>query len=319
NLPSFSILPPAGVISPAFVPVLGKFQGFVNNVTGLPTNDTTQTPVFSGNSEFLIALEVPQHFVSPNVQQWNLTVQRQLPDKWVLEVGYVGTKGTHLRETRTTIQPFLVSPQDPVTLTAENGQTFTITQNTISNATARSRVLGLGPAGMQLFGNDANSSYNSIQTSVSRSVGRMYFQAAYTFSKSIDDNSLDTTAFNTVLNDQTNLRANRAVSDFDRPHRFVASYSYQLPFFSQTTGVEAVFLQGWSVSGIVTVQSGRPFSVIDSAGGSTYTPIGPDQSTASIAPGFTTKTAYTPGSTQPRLNQYINPAAFMPAPVVGPA
>jgi hypothetical protein len=318
NLPSFSILPPAGVISPAFVPVLGKFQGFVNNVTGLPTNDTTQTPVFSGNSEFLIALEVPQHFVSPNVQQWNLTVQRQLPDKWVLEVGYVGTKGTHLRETRTTIQPFLVSPQDPVTLTAENGQTFTITQNTISNATARSRVLGLGPAGMQLFGNDANSSYNSLQASVSRSVGRMYFQAAYTFSKSIDDNSLDTTAFNTVLNDQTNLRANRAVSDFDRPHRFVASYSYQLPFFSHTTGVEAVFLQGWSVSGIVTVQSGRPFSVIDSAGGSTYTPIGPDQSTASIAPGFTTKMAYTPGSTQARLNQYINPAAFMPAPVVGP-
>ena len=318
NLPSFSILPPAGVLSPAFVPVLGQFQGFVNNVTGAPTNDTTQTPVFSGNSEYLIALEVPQHFVSPNVQQWNLTVQRELPGKWVFEAGYVGSKGTHLRETRTPIQPYLVSPQDPVTLTAQNGQTYTITQNTISNATARSRVLGLGPAGMQLFGNDADSIYHSLQTSVSRRVGRMYFQAAYTYSKSIDDNSLDTTAFNTILNDQTNLRDNRAVSDFDRPHRFVASYYYDLPIFSQSTGLKAVLLRDWAVSGIVTIQSGRPFSVIDSAGGSTYTPIGPDQSTASIAPGFNVDTAATSGSIESRLNQYLNPAAFLPAPVVGP-
>ena len=318
NLPSFSILPPAGVLSPSFVPVLGQFQGFVNNITGLPTMDTTQTPVFSGNSEFLIALEVPQHFVSPNVQQWNLTVQRELPGKWIFEAGYVGSKGTHLRETRTPIQPYLVSPQNSVTLTAQDGQTYTITQNTVSNATARSRVLGLGPAGMQLFGNDANSIYHSLQATVSRRVGRMYFQAAYTFSKSIDDNSLDTTAFNTILNDQTNLKGNRAVSDFDRRHRFVASYYYDLPFFSHSTGVEAAFLRDWTVSGIVTIQSGRPFSVIDSAGGSAYTPIGPDQSTASIAPGFNTQTAVTHGSIESRLDQYLNPAAFIPAPVVGP-
>ena len=117
NLPAFSILPPAGVISPDFVPQLGVFQGFIDNVTGLPTLDTTQTPIFSGNSEFLIALEAPLHFISPSAQQWNLTVERELTYGWIFNIGYVGTKGTHLREVSTPIQPFLVDDQHPVTLT----------------------------------------------------------------------------------------------------------------------------------------------------------------------------------------------------------
>jgi hypothetical protein len=318
NLPAFSILPPAGVISPAFVPQLGVFQGFVDSTTGNPTTDTTQVPVFSGNSEFLIALQAPLHFLSPSAQQWNLTVEREIAHGWVFNVGYVGTKGTHLREVRTTIQPFLVSPQDPVILTSPSGQPYTITQNTAANATARSRVLGLNPAGMQCFCNDANSIYNSLQASVTRRFRGLYFQAAYTFSRSIDEVSNDTTAFNTVINDQTNIKGSRGLSDFDRTHRFIVSYAYQLPFFSKETGFKKAALAGWSVDGIVTFQSGRPFTIVDSAGGSTYTPIGPDQSTASIAPGFNASSAYTSGSLATRLNAYVNINAFIPAPVVGP-
>jgi len=318
NLPAFSGLPPAGVISPAFTPSLGIFQGFVNNVTGAPTTDTTQTPVFNNNSENLIALEAPLHFLSPSAQQWNLTVEHEIGSGWVFDVGYVGTKGTHLREVRTTIQPYLVSPADPVTLTDPSGNVYVITQNTQSNAPARSRVLGLAPSGMQCFCNDATSNYNSLQTSLTRRYHNMYFQAAYTFSRSIDEVSNDTTAFNTVLDDQTNLNDSRGLSDFDRTHRFILSYVYTLPFFSKTSGFEHQALAGWSVDGIVTFQSGRPFTVIDSAGGSTYTPIGPDQSTASIVPGYTAQEAYTTGSISQRLNEYINPIAFMPAPVVGP-
>ena len=318
NLPAFAGLPPAGVISPAFTPQLGVFQGFVNNVTGAPTTDTTQTPVFSGNSENLIALEAPLHFRSPSAQQWNLTVEREIGSGWVFDIGYVGTKGTHLREVSTTIQPYLVSPTAPVTLTDPSGNQYVITQNTVSNAPARSRVLGLSPSGMQCFCNDATSIYHSLQASVTRRYHAMYFQAAYTFSKSIDEVSNDTTAFNTVINDQTNLRDSRGLSDFDRPQRFIVSYVYALPFFSKASGFERAVLAGWSVSGIVIFQSGRPFTVIDSEGGSTYTPIGPDQSTASIAPGFNAQSAYTSGSIGSRVNQYLNPAAFIPAPVVGP-
>lgn len=318
NLPAFSILPPEGVISPAFVPQLGVFQGFVMNGTMIQTKDTTQTPVFSGNSEFLIALEAPLHFLSPSAQQWNLTVEREIASGWVFDVGYVGTKGTHLREVSTPIQPFLVSPKNPITLTDPSGHQFVIKQNTMSNSPARSRVLGLGPSGMQCFCNDATSIYHSLQASVTRRFRDLYFQAAYTFSRSIDEVSNDTTAFNTVVNDQTNLKGSRGLSDFDRTHRFIVSYAYQLPFFSKSSGFKRAALAGWNVDGIVTFQSGRPFTVVDSSGGSAFTPIGPDQSTASIAPGFNVHSAYTSGSTESRLNAYVNLAAFLPAPVVGP-
>jgi hypothetical protein len=326
NLPAFSILPPAGVISPAFVPQLGTFQGFVINGTNTPTTDSTQTPVFSGNSEFVIGLEAPPHFLSPSTQQWNLTVERELFSGWVFNVGYVGAKGTHLREVSTPIQPFLASAQSPVIIPGVNCDGSTtgttpqcvITQNTVANAPARSRVLGLNPAGEQCFCSDANSIYHSLQTSVTRRYRGMYFQAAYTFSKSIDDVSNDTTAFNTVVDDQTNLKTSRGLSDFDRKHRFIVSYVYALPFFSKEKGFKHTALAGWSVDGIVTFQSGTPFSVVDSAGGSAFTPIGPDQSTASFASGATIQTAQTSGSVKDRLGAYLNINAFQTAPVVGP-
>jgi hypothetical protein len=112
------------------------------------------------------------------------------------------------------------------------------------------------------------------------------------------------------------LNDSRGLSDFDRTHRFIVSYAYQLPFYPNATGFKRAALSGWSVDGIVTFQSGRPFTIVDSAGGSDYTPIGPDQSTASIAPGFNAQTAYTHGDLATRLSAYVNFAAFMPAPVV---
>jgi hypothetical protein len=215
----------------------------------LPTTDTTQTPVFSGNSENLIALEAPLHFLSPSAQQWNLTVEREIGSGWVFDIGYIGTKGTHLREVRTTIQPYLVSPTDPVTLTDPGGNTYVVTQNTVSNAPARSRILGLSPAGMQCFCNDATSIYDSLQASLTRRFRGMYFQAAYTFSRSIDEVSNDTTAFNTVLDDQTNLRTSRGPSDFDRPHRFIAFGAITsmagTPRIIQARGVRPPALAGW--------------------------------------------------------------------------
>jgi len=316
NLPAFSILPPAGVISPNFVPSLSHFLGFVD-ASGNPTHDTTQTPVFDGNSIFLIALETPQHYVSPNVQQWNLTLQHQLGHQWVMEIGYVGTKGTHLRETRTTIQPYIVGPQNPVTLTAQDGTSYTITQNSVANAPARSRVLGLGPSGMQFFGNDADSHYNSLQATLSRRVKRFYFQAAYTFSKAMDDNSSDNTSFNTAVNDQTNLSASRGLSDFDRTHRLVISYTYDLPFFEHSSSLAGKAFSKWQIGGFTTFQSGTPFSVVDSAGATCFTPIGPDQSLASLAPGASLADGLTHGSVESRLDHYLNIKAFTPAPVVG--
>src|SRR5260370_22396952 len=74
-------------------------------------------------SQFLFGLTVPRHFVAPNTQQWNLTLQRALGKQWVLEVGYVGTHAVHLRETRTSIQARLASPSNPIVLTDTRGNT----------------------------------------------------------------------------------------------------------------------------------------------------------------------------------------------------
>jgi hypothetical protein len=323
-------LPAGGVIDPNFVPCLARFQGFVVNGTSTPTTDTTQTPTYAcpngahGGplpSTGVFDLVEPQHFVTPNTQQWNLTVQRELGKKWVFEIGYVGTHAIHLRETRTNLLAQQVSPANPEILTAENGQQYRITTNTLSNPVARTPALGInGYSGMQLFADDAYSHYNSLQTSVSRSWGAGYFQAAYTFSRSTDATSSGNTAFNTAFNDEATLTASRGLSDFDRTHRFVISYQYDLPFFKTASGAEGVLLRGWSISGITIFQSNVPFSVIDSAAGSAF--ISPGFTTtlgAQLAQGATIGSGYTHGDLQQRLNGYVNINNFTTAPQLYPA
>jgi len=108
-----------------------------------------------------------------------------------------------------------------------------------------------------------------------------------------------------------------ARSDFDRTHRLVISYDYELPFFSRAHGIRSAFLSHWSVAGITTFQSGLPFRVTDSLGGSAYGVATPDVSTADLAPGYTLASALTSGSIDKRIDGYLNPAAFVPAAVVG--
>ena len=320
-------LPQGGVLDPTFVPCLGTFAGFVVNGTSTPTNDTTQTANYacaSGSpgvvpSQFLFGLTVPRHFVAPNTQQWNLTLQRALGRQWVLEVGYVGTHAVHLRETRTSIQARLASLTNPITLTDASGTPFTITTSTITNGPARSNNAGInGYNGFQLFADDAYSHYHSLQATLSRRWGAGYFQGAYTFSKSTDATSSGNTAFNTAFNDESNLNGSRGLSDFDRPHRFVVSYRYDLPLFKTETGAKAALLSGWAVSGITVFQSGTPFSVTDSGAGSAFLGPGLTPSTlgAQLA-GSSISAGNTSGSIHDRVNNgYLNLANFTTAPVV---
>src|SRR5437879_464061 len=275
-------LPTGGVIDPAFIPGYSQFLGFADCATGVPTLNTStgctvfdngqpnafgdaQHPngVFGGNSINLFGLEVPRHFVSPSTQQWNLSIQHQLPGNWILEVGYVGTKGTHLRETRDGIQPFDAGIH-PVTITAKDGTQYTITTNTFFNANARSRALGLATQNYQIFASDAWSNYHSLQiTAAHRFSKSLHFQAAYTWSKSLDATSSGNTAFNTAINDQTNLRDSYGLSAFDRKHRLVINYTWDLPFLAHSQGVTGALLGRWTLSGITTFQSGTPFTIID--------------------------------------------------------
>jgi hypothetical protein len=314
-------LPQGGVLDPNFVPCLGVFDGFVNNdPTSFPNYSCASGSPGVVPSQFLFGLTVPRHFVAPNTQQWNLTLQRALGKQWVLEVGYVGTHAVHLRETRTSIQARLASPTNPIVLTDTSGNPFTITTNTTSNGPARSNNAGInGYNGFQLFADDAYSHYHSLQTTLSRRWGAGYFQAAYTYSKSTDATSSGNTALNTAFNDESTLNGSRGLSDFDRPHRFVVSYRYDLPFFSKADGWKRTALADWAISGITIFQSGTPFSVTDSAAGSAF--LGPGLTPLTLggqlAPGGSISAGLTSGSVHDRVNSgYLNLANFTTAPFV---
>ena len=322
--PNPNALPQAGTLDPTFVPCLYLFNGF-------PGNDTNQAanyvPSSGANcpgplaSVGIFGLQVPRHFVVPNTQQWNLTVQRSLGKNWVLELGYVGTHAVHLRETRDSLQAQDAAAH-PITLTDTTGHSSTITTDTFNNAIARSLVQGInGYSGFQLFANDAYSHYHSLQTTLSRRWSRGYFQAAYTWSKSTDATSTGNTAFNTAFNDESTLQDSRGLSDFDRTHRLAVSYRYDLPFFVHSTGAARALLGGWAVSGITIVQSGAPFSVTDSAGGSAFLGLGftPGTLGGQLASGETIANGLSSGGIRSRIDGYLNPAAFTTAPLLYPA
>jgi hypothetical protein len=313
------LLPAAGTIDPNFVSQPSRLIAFINPTTGLPTSDPDMYPIFSGNTEAFSAVSVPQRFLSPSTQQWNLMVQRSLRSNWVLELGYVGTKGTHLSDELDPMQATLASPQNPIHVQDIAGNHYTITQNTVLNAAARSPVLGLNPRGFFEFSNDATSRYHSLQATLAHQFTQgLHFQGAYTFSKSVDPVVTENAAiYQYPLNDQTRLAQSMAVSDFDRTHRLVLSYDYALPLLAHSHGWGSAILGHWSLSGITIFQSGLPFRVTDSAGASAYGTPTPNSATPSLAPGYTVASAQTSGSTVQRLNGYLKPAAFLPAPVVG--
>lgn len=314
-------LPNGGVLDPTFVPCQSAFINF-------PGNDTTQGANYgcaAGSpglvpSTNLFVLAVPRHFVSPSTQQWNLTVQRDLGKQWILEVGYVGAHSVHLRETRTNIPSRFASVASPIFAAGDNAKTAPILYNTFANGPARSPVQGInGYSGFQIFASDAYSHYHSLQTTLSRRWGRGYFQGAYTWSKSTDATSTGNTAFNTAYNDESDLKNSRGLSDFDRTHRLVVSYRYELPFFASADGWKHAVLGGWAVSGITILQSGNPFTVTDSSAGTAF--IGPgivSTLTGSLKPGATVASGYTSGDIHRRLNGYLNFNNFMPAPPLYP-
>jgi hypothetical protein len=328
NCNGTALIPGPGQVSPAFVPVPSFFQGFPASCklgNGAASTDRTEcSPSFSGNVASFGALAIPLHWISATTQQWNLSVERDLGKSWFVSVGYVGTKGTHLRVTYDPDQANLVSPQNSIKLTAcgppcGNGQTFTITQNTTTNASARAPFQPLGPGGFEAFSPIANSIYHSMQLTVAHHfAGGLYLQSAYTYSRSIDNDSTVSVAFVSFFNDQNNPRGSRGLSDFDHRHRSITSFVYELPFYKNTGGIMGRALGGWQTSGVLTVQSGAPFSVLDSSGGSALALDGGTSFTPGFAPGFSCRNAVTPGSDESRLNHFVNPAAFIKAPVVGP-
>jgi hypothetical protein len=291
------------------LPPTSSFPNFVTNM--LPG------PPFTGNRFPRAATLADPNFKESTVQHFDLDLQYQ-HKSYVLSIAYAGAKGTHLGLGRSNNQPLLASPSNPV-----NG----LTTNSEANAAERVTFVGLSPLIFRLE-SSGNSIYNSLQTTLKKDMSHGFqFLAAYTFSKSIDDagDSLGTALGGSfgrpifgevVYNDQNNVAAQRGVSDFDRTHRLVISGTWNVPGPEHATSTAVQKLgNGWSISGIVTLQSGLPFSILDSAAGTLFGPA-TLYTTADPAPGATLKDAGRSGGVSGRVNEFFNTSAFVPAPFV---
>ncbi len=314
------------------VPKLVSFDA----TTGRPIFDSSNGRPLSGFFFFPL-----RNFHAPYAQQWNLTVQREFFRNWVLEVGYVGTRGVNLigtgrplnpGQTCTTAQPCVIPASIGTDVTVPAGTpgvtknadgSISITESTAANIDARVPVQFLGLANSRGFFQEqsGSSNYHSLQVSVThRFTGGLYFQGAYTFSRAIDNGS--GSAFQDELNgllhigDLFDLRGNRGLADFDRTHRAAISYVYELPF-ARWAGVEnrgwGKFAHGWAVHGVTIFQSGTPFLIIDSSAATLQdTDFINTTNKATLAPGATLSSVLTQGSVKSRLNGYVNFNAFIP-------
>jgi len=312
------------------VPALTGFNG----TTGAPIFQSASGGPLSGFFFFPI-----RSFHPPYAQQWNYNIQRALGKGWLLEVGYVGTRGSHLLGTGRPANPGQICtigapciipasiagnvnvPAGTPFVTKNPDGTIAITGSTAANLDARvpSRYLGLANSRGFFQFQDGSSTYHGLQSTLSHHfTGGLYFQAAYTYSKSIDNGS--GSVFGDELNGLTqygnllNPSGQRAVSDFDRRHRFVVSYNYDLPVAKLLHGHGSTRLvNGWTVNGVSTFQSGTPITVFD---GSTFTLQDLDgingTNFATLAPGATLASAVTSGNIGSRLGSYLNLSAFTP-------
>jgi hypothetical protein len=144
----------------------------------------------------------------------------------------------------------------------------------------------------------------------------LQFLASYTYAKSIDnasggsESSGDVRDTINIAGDQLDNRANRGVSDFDRPHRFVLSYLWDLPrpAFARSR-VGRLLLSHWQLAGIVTAMSGLPIDIIDGGAGSFYGLSGGNN--ALVRPGWAPGATIDTATSNIPPGYFFNPLAFV--------
>lgn len=249
--------PPIGltITSPALAPSFANPWASVDGSSAVPNPfPASPAPPFGSRVDFSTYEPLSITSFDPNfrvayTQSFNLTVERQFREDWLLRLAYVGSLGRNLLST------YEGNPVDSA-LAASLGCPRLFTQVVCPEVTRH--VPGDVLASVFAQGSFANSSYNSFQTFVEKRLSRgLTFQASYTFSKSLDNsNGLEGDAgnFQTVTPD--NPKRDRSFSEFDARHRFVLSYFWEIPAPKQ--GVLNRIAGGWKVSGISTFATGYP-------------------------------------------------------------
>jgi hypothetical protein len=200
---------------------------------------------------------------TPSMQTWQASYERQLTQTLMAEIAYVGSKGNHLV---VCFNPNEVQP----------GAGTQASRRLIPQLSNVSTIIQCDPIN--------KSSYNSLQTKLlKRFSGGLQFLASYTFGKSLDYGPSAASGGGAVGVGQTVTRMDlwRGPSGFDVKHRFVLSYVWELPFGNDQRwangGLAGAVLGDWQFSGIVTLATGRPFTVLLNTGVNNQAPSWPNR------------------------------------------
>lgn len=290
NPPNALLYNQSGLASSIFNPVnlADPTNGFVF-VPGPQTTRHTITLIDPG-------LEMPY------TQQWNLTIERQMPFASAFRVSYTGNRGIGLLKYSQDNLPLhdpvngVLVPNHPNNPANLRGQTIKLaadfqcagtTGTTAAPFTAQCpvvvpigaleysfrvpRVNERRPNGLYgtnvVVSNAAWSYYHAMQAEWTKRLSRnLNFQANYTWSKAIDTTS-EATFVGAGDNNQNgnNARAARSLSRFHTPHRFTMYGTYRLPFFSGEKGWLGQAFGGWQFSAVLKLAKGTPFTVTTTA------------------------------------------------------
>ena len=276
---------------------------FDNNIffslPGLPLTLSDPFPSFFPFPLPDSALAIQRDLRTGYMQHWNVNIEREIGNHTVFEVAYVGSKGTKLLTARDINQP---QPQ-----ILPPGLPF------VPRPDPRFDDI-------DLLESRGNSSYNALQARFQQRLFHgLTSLVSYTWSKSIDDasNFFSSAGDPNFPQNSYNVAAERGRSNFDVPHRLSASYSYALPFgegrsYLADDGWVSTVLTGWETHGIITLQSGRPFTVallsdIDNSG--------TGRSILGFGANDRPNVAGNPEISNPSPDRWFNTAAFaFPAP-----
>lgn len=258
-------------LRPDGVPGFNMNPGFLlrGGLPATPIPPTTVEAARGATGSFI------QDDVLPYTIAYTLSFQRELTPSTAIELRYLGTRshklpvqvqlnGGPVNENALTAPTFFVNPSAGQLAGTESvlpaGQTLPL-----ANITRPARALSsFGFLGaVSSFPAIGNAAYDSGSASITRRFSQgLAFTAAYTFSKLIDDSTNE--VFSNLVNPRRaengfNLRAERGLSANDVPHRFAASFNYEVPRFTDN-GFVNFFARGLSINGIFQAQSGQPFT-----------------------------------------------------------
>ncbi len=215
-------------------------------------------------------VNTPEDIQNPAAHFYSFTIQRLFKSNYIAEIGYVGSRSYHqLRQGQT----------NPAVLTPEQAALVRSTRNAGAIPPVPERRVNPNWGSRLSYESTALAKYNAMFLRFDKKMSNgLLVGANYTYSSALSDNDeafVGPDLFPStphVPQDYGNYRAEWSRSQYDRPHRFVIHYSYDVPWFSATALNGPVLKQvfrGWSIAGFTEAQSGEVFSIrtgVDSGG-----------------------------------------------------